>query len=138
MKYNNIIVPVNGEETDEMAIQTACFLAESTKSKINCYYIIVVNWNLPVDAVIESEMDIADHILDFAECIANERGFGIRTDVLQAREPGLAIVEESIELQADLIIMGIKRKQSLGVFNLGSVVPYLMKHAPCPLLLCQM
>jgi nucleotide-binding universal stress UspA family protein len=36
-----------------------------------------------------------------------------------------------------LILMGIKYKRRFGQFSLGSVVPYVLKNAPCPVILYQ-
>jgi nucleotide-binding universal stress UspA family protein len=42
-----------------------------------------------------------------------------------------------VERGIDLILMGIKYKRSFGQFSLGSVVPYVLKNAPCPVILYQ-
>lgn len=137
VKYYNILVPVNGTEVDQVAIQLACGLAEPHKSKIGAAYIIVVRWALPLDAAIESEIAKAEDVLDYVEGIADEAGVVINTDIVQAREAGLAIVDEAVERKADLIIMGVANKERFGVFSIGDEVPYVLKHAPCPVLLCQ-
>jgi nucleotide-binding universal stress UspA family protein len=57
------------------------------------------------------------------------------TDLLQAREPGPAIVDLTKERGADLIIIGIDYKTRFGQFDLGNVVPYILKNAPCRVIL---
>jgi nucleotide-binding universal stress UspA family protein len=137
VKYYNILVPVNGTEVDQVAIQLACGLAEPNESKIGAAYIIVVSWALPLDAAIESEIAKAEDVLDYVECLADEEGVVLKTDILQVREAGLAIVDEAVEREADLIIMGVSSKTRFGVFSIGNEVPYVLKNAPCPVLLCQ-
>jgi nucleotide-binding universal stress UspA family protein len=69
------------------------------------------------------------------ESIAEEEDYEITTDVLQAREVGPAIVDEAVERGVNLILMGIRYKRRFGQFSLGNVVPYVLKNAPCPVIL---
>ena len=56
----------------------------------------------------------------------------IRTDLLQARDVGAALVDEAAELDADLILLGLPyRKRFGGDFALGRTVPYVFQNAPC-------
>lgn len=61
----------------------------------------------------------------------------METDVLQAREAGPAIIDEAVERDVSLILMGVKYKRSFGQFSVGSVVPYVLKNAHCPVILYQ-
>jgi len=67
--------------------------------------------------------------------VAEEQDYEIETDVLQAREAGPAIVDEAVERDIDLILMGVTYKRRFGQFSLGSVVPYVLKNAPCRVIL---
>jgi nucleotide-binding universal stress UspA family protein len=55
--------------------------------------------------------------------------------VLQAREVGPAIVDEAVERDVNLILIGMDYKKRFGEFSLGRVVPYVLKEAPCRVLL---
>ena len=66
---------------------------------------------------------------------AEEQDHEVDTDLLQAREAGPTIVEEAVEQGADLILMGVKYKRRFGQFSLGSAVPYVLKNAPCRVIL---
>lgn len=137
MEYKRILVPVAGTEADDEAARLACALAKRTKGKIWSVYVIAVKRSLPLDAEIESEIQRAEAILNHVEDVAEEQGCEVQTDVLQAREAGPAIVDEAVEREADLILIGIKYKRHFGQFSLGSVVPYVLKNAPCSVLLYQ-
>lgn len=50
------------------------------------------------------------------------------------REPGAAIVQLAINLDADLVIVGTKDKSGPARWVLGSVARRVMEHAPCPVL----
>ncbi|MFC2011147.1 universal stress protein, partial [Chloroflexota bacterium] len=113
----------------------ACRLAKKDKGKIWAVYVVTVKRTLPLDADIDSEIRKAEEILDHTESIAEEQDFEIETDILQAREAGPTIIEEAVEREIDLILMGVKYKWRFGQFSLGSVVPYVLKNAPCRVIL---
>ncbi len=137
MEYRNILVPVAGMEADVEAMKLACRLARKDKGKIWAVYVITIKRALPLEAEIESEMHTAEEILDHIERVAEEADYEVDTDVLQAREAGPAIIDEAAERKVDLIIIGFKQKRRFGQFSLGNVAPYVLKNAPCPVLLLQ-
>lgn len=135
MELDKILVPVSGNSADEEAIKLACSLAKKSKAKIYVVYIIQVKRSLPLDAEIESEIKKAEEVLTRAEDIAAEEDYEIETDLLQAREVGPAIVDEAMERDVNLILMGINYKKRFGVFSLGIAVPHILKEAPCLVML---
>ncbi|MDY6893593.1 MAG: universal stress protein [Chloroflexota bacterium] len=132
-----VLVLVNGSEADREAIRLSCKLSKKTACKIYAAYVIQVDRSLPLDAEVESEVDKAEKILDQAERIADEYDCSIETDLLQAREIGPAIVDEAIERGVDLITLGLSYKKKFGEFSLGNVLPYILKNAPCRVLICR-
>ena len=135
MEFNRILVPVIGTRVDDEAIRLACQLAKKSKSKIWAVYVITLKRTLPLDAEVEPEIKQAEEILDHAESIAEEEDYEIETDLLQAREAGPTIIDEALEREIDLILIGITHKTRFGQFSLGSVVPYVLKNAPCRVIL---
>jgi nucleotide-binding universal stress UspA family protein len=136
MEFQNILVPVAGTSADEGAIDLACSLAKPKNgSRVFAVYVIPVERSLPLDAEVESEIGKAEKILAHVEEIAKEQGFRLETDILQAREVGPAIVDEAKEREIDLILMGISYKKQFGQFCLGEVLPYVLKNAPCRVLI---
>jgi len=135
MEFHKILVPVIGTEADEEAVKLACQLAKKDKAKIWTVYVIAVKRALPLDTEIEPEIRKGEEILDHMESIAEEQGCEIETDLLQAREAGATIVDEAVERDIDLILIGVKYKRRFGQFSLGNVVPYVLKNAPCRVIL---
>jgi nucleotide-binding universal stress UspA family protein len=135
MEFKQILVPVAGTEADEEAMKLACRVARKDKGKIWAVTVVAIKRALPLDAEIDSEIHKAEDLLDRMEGIAEEEDYEIETDVLQAREVGSAIVDEAVERGVDLILMGIRYKRRFGQFSLGNVVPYVLKNAPCPVIL---
>lgn len=135
MEFSKILVPVTGTATDEETVRMACQLAKRKKSKLYAMYVITIKRSLPLEAELEPEIGKAEELMDRVERIAKEEGYKIETDLLQAREVGPAVIDEAIEKKVDLIFMGIKFKRRFGQFQLGSVVPYVLKNAPCRVIL---
>ena len=137
MKLQRILVAARDNGADEEAVKLACDLAKKSKAGIYVVYIIEVKRSLPLDAVIESEIQKAEEVLTRAEDIAAELDYEVETDLIQAREAGPAIVDEAMERDVDLILMGLTYKTRFGVFDLGRAVPHVLKEAPCRVLLCR-
>ncbi len=135
MEFHKILVPVIGTEADVEAVKLACRLAKKDKGKIWAVYVITIKRTLPLNAQVESEIREAELILDQMEQVAEEQGYEIETDLLQSREAGPTIVDEVVEREIDLILMGVTYKRRFGQFSLGNVVPYVLKNAPCRVLL---
>jgi len=135
MEFHKILVPVIGTEADDEAMKLACRLAKRNKGKIWAVYIIAVKRALPLDAEVEPEIKKAEGILDHIESIAEEQDYEVMTDLLQAREVAPTIVDEAVERGVDLILIGVTYKRRFGQFSLGSVVPYVLKNAPCHVIL---
>ena len=135
MEFHKILVPVIGTEADDEAMKLACRLAKKSKAKIWAIYVIAVKRSLPLDAEIESEIRKAEGILDHIEAVAEEQDYEVETDLVQAREVAPSIVDEAVEREVDLILMGVTYERRFGQFSLGNMVPYVLKNAPCRVIL---
>ncbi len=135
MGFEKILVAVKGNSVDEEVIKLACSLAKKGKKKIYVTHVIEVKRSLPLDAEPGAEIGKGEKMLDHAEHIAEGLGYEAETELLQAREVGPAIVDEAIQQGIDLIVLGIEYKRRLGEFSLGDTAPYVLKNAPCPVLL---
>jgi nucleotide-binding universal stress UspA family protein len=135
--FDRILVPVSGSKADDEAIRLACRLAKKTKGKIWAVYVITVKRSLPIDVELDAEIKQGEEILNRAESIAEEQEYELETDLLQAREAGPTIIDEAVEHDADLILLGVEYKKSFGQFSLGSVIPYVLRNAPKRVILYQ-
>ena len=135
VQFRKILVPVSGTEADDEAVKLACELAKKSKGKIWAVYVITVKRSLPLEAEITPEIQRAEEILDHVERVAEEQDYEVDTDLLQSREVGPTIVDEAVEREVDLILLGVTYKWRFGQFSLGSVVPYVLKNAPCRVIL---
>jgi len=137
MQPKKVLVPISGVKADEEAIRLSCRLAKKAGGKIYVTYVIQVDRTLPLDAEVKPEIDRAEQVLDQAECIAEEQDYNVETDLLQSREIGPAIVDEAIERGVDLITIGLSYEKKFGAFSIGDTIPYILKNAPCWVLICR-
>ena len=137
IQASRILVPVKGHQGDEEAVELACDIARRNKAQVNAIHIIEVNRTLPIDAELQAEAQRGEDVLTKAEQVADRLSQPIETDLLQARDAGPAIVDEALERQTDLIILGINYKKRFGEFDLGKTAPYVLKHAPCRVWVCR-
>jgi len=135
MEFSKIVVPVTGTTADDEVMKLACQLAKQSKAKVWVVYVLTVKRTLPLDAEITPDVKKAEEVLDHIATVAEDEGYEVETDLLQAREAGPTIVDEAREREADLILMGVIYKRIFGQFSLGSVVPYVLQNAPCEVIL---
>jgi nucleotide-binding universal stress UspA family protein len=135
MEFKRILVPVNGSKVDNDVIQLACQLARRSKGKVYVTYVIQLERTLSLDVEVKSEVDRGEEALAAAECCAENCDYEVISDLLQARAVGPALVNEAAERSVDLIIIGLDYKTRFGEFSLGDIVPYVLKNAPCRVIL---
>jgi nucleotide-binding universal stress UspA family protein len=131
VKLHRILAAVDGSDADKDAIQLACRLVKETKGQVFVVHVIEVKRSLPLNAELDSDAEQGQRILRRAQDCANERDCNIETDLIQAREPGPAIVTEVVEKQIDLLLMGTSYRTKFGQFDIGETIPYVLKNCPC-------
>ena len=134
MKLTNILVPLAGTAIDPDVIEYAIALGRSHKAKITAVHVIEVKWNMPLDAVLEAELERGEEILAHAEHVAQKLGAQITTEVLQAREAAAAIVDTAVEQGCQLILLGMPYRKRLGRVYVGRTVEDVYVKAPCAVL----
>ena len=138
MTAERILLPVSGNGCDEDALKLAVEIARgNNKAKIYAVYVIQVKRELPLDAEISQETAAAERVLHKLENLGKELKHGVEATLLQARDVGPAIVQEAVELGADLIVMQMDYKRRYGAFTMGETAPYVLKNAPCQVILAR-
>lgn len=135
MIYSKLLVPVTGRKVDDDIVKSACVLARRAKGVVYIVHVIQVSRTLPLDAEVTPETRSGEDMLANAEKIADVMDCQAETEILQAREVGPAIVDEAVERGVDMIIMGLNYKKRFGEFDMGDTVPYVLRNAPCHVLL---
>jgi nucleotide-binding universal stress UspA family protein len=134
MQLRRIIVPLKGMSVDADVIKVAVALAKPAKAEIIAIHVIEVRWNLALDAVLDSETERGELLLDNAAKVAQQAGAHIETELLQAREAAAAIIDTARERQADLIVLGMPYRKRLGRVHVGPTVEDVYKGAHCAVL----
>lgn len=137
MEFHKILLPVTGTEADEEAIKLACELAREDKGKILVVHVIVAEHTLKLDSEVEPEIRKAEDVLAHMESVAEDEDYEIETDLVQGREAGPVIVEEAVERGVGLILMGATYGRRFGQFSLSDVIRYVLKNAPCNVMVYQ-
>ncbi len=110
----------------------AAELAQAAKAELVGVHVVEVDWSQPLDADVAGRSEQAQRILDVAEEIAEGYRQPLDAVLLQARDVGAARVDEAIEREADLLVLGLPyRKRFGGDFAIGRTIPYVLKNAPC-------
>lgn len=134
-KLKRILVPVEGASTDHESIVLACSFGKKDKAEILLLYVIEVRRNLPIDAEMSAEIEHGEMVLEKVQRFADKIGCRVQTDLLQAREAGAAIVNEAVERDAQLVIMGVPYHEKFGEYSVAPRAQYVLEHAACRVIL---
>lgn len=135
LRAKDVLVPVDGSAASLDALALACTLSKRNKGTVYAVFVIEVARNLPLDAEMPSEADRGEEILMRAEDVAEELDYKVEGEILQARDAGHAIVDEAIERRVSAIMMGVGYMRPLGEFMLDETAQYVVKNAPCQVIL---
>lgn len=132
----NILVPVDGSEGADRAIEKAVILAQTCGAKLNFLYVANIN-QLAINAV------LSDAILDSVTKAGNvilDRALEMvpagvaKESFSDTGSPAVVILDFAETNDIDLIVMG---SRGLGVVKgvlLGSVSQYVVEQSKCPVL----
>jgi len=134
MQIKRILVPLAGTSVDPDVIRVAAALAKTSRAEIIAIHVIEVRWNMPLDAVLEAESERGEVLLDDATKVAEQVGAKIETELLQAREAAASIIDTARERKADLVLLGMPFRKSLGRVYVGRTVENVYVGAPCAVL----
>lgn len=137
MKLITILVPLRGADGEAEVLDLAFTLVmaagvqKRARPKLHLIHIVEVPQALPLDCELTEAIAAGEAVLARAEQLAAARDIEVDADLLQARQAGVAIVDEAVARRADLILLGARYRRRHGEFDLGETLPYVFKHAPC-------
>ncbi|HYU59286.1 MAG TPA: amino acid permease [Solirubrobacterales bacterium] len=155
VEYGNILVPVFGTELDDDIVGTAGRLADAADEpgesapRLDVIYVMDLPLTVPLDAPPPPDrVEAARRALDRAKDVGEEyETVEVATDVVRARSVGAGIVEEARRRDVEMIVMGgepptrVRGGAVLGGIGaakpaeIGPVTEYVLKKAPCRVLL---
>lgn len=132
ISYRRAVLGLNGGTADPLVLQLAIDLARKSDTELIALHVVEVDWRHDLDDEIPGSRELASAVLDRAEASAERAKLRVRTELLQARDVGAALVDEAISLDADLMLLGLPYRTRLGGdFAIGSTIPYVFQNAPC-------
>ncbi len=154
-EYGDILVPIFGTKLDDEIVGTAGRLAEvgdgagEGHPRLEVIYVLEVPLTVPLDAPPPKErVEAAKAALERAREVGEEyESVEVETDMVPARSVGAAIVDEARRRNVEVIVMGgepptrVRGGAVLGGIGgsrppeVGEVTEYVLKKAPCPVLL---
>jgi nucleotide-binding universal stress UspA family protein len=130
--FRRAVVALNGGSSDSRIVGLMAEQASQQKAELIAVHVVEIDWTLPLDADIAGRSEDVHRVLDVAESIAEDYKVSLVPVLLQARDVGAAIVDETIERDADLLVVGLPyRKRFGGEFAIGRTIPYVLQNAPC-------
>ena len=130
--YKRAVMGLNGGPTDKLVVRVGCEFAKGRDVELIALHVVEVDWRHALDEEISNGNEVASAALDMAEAIAEKYRVTLRTQLLQARDVGAALVDEAAELDADVMLLGLPyRKRFGGDFAIGSTIPYVFQNASC-------
>ena len=134
--YRTIVVPVVRNSESEEALVAAARLAADRRATIAAVHVLEVPLELPIDAPLSELEAEANDLLEDARGLVEAYGVRVVTRLVRARRAGPAIVEEADSRQAELIVIGAKRRLARGRTPIfGRTVDYVLKASPSRVLL---
>jgi APA family basic amino acid/polyamine antiporter len=155
VEYGSILVPVFGTEDDDDIVSTAGRLAAAADEPgeldpaIDVIFVIELPLTIPLDAPpTPAQLEVAERALERAREIGSEyETVQVGTSMVRARSRGAGIVGEARRRGVDLVVIGaepptrIRGGALLGGIGgarpaeIGPVTEYVLKKAPCRVLL---
>jgi basic amino acid/polyamine antiporter, APA family len=136
LEYRRLLVPVVGGQPSDAAMDLACRLATERGSRIVALSVLEVPLDRPLtDELPELERE-ANRELDQAAAVGDSYGVRVLTRLERSHSAGTAIVSEADARNSEIIVLGSPRRSltaaQAAVF--GKTVDYVLKHAPCRVL----
>ena len=127
----SLLAVVDGQGSDDGVVDLAIHLLNQQTGRLYILYVIEVSRQLPVDAEIPDEASKGEEILQRFQERAAEYKFETQAEILQSRRTGFAVVQEAVDRGVDAIVLGAPYKYVHGSFSPGDTASYVLKNAPC-------
>lgn len=140
-----ILIAVSDDEPSQDAVEFARRLLAETHDQHDVLVLDVATWALdtyliasPMSAFPPANLDEQQQAVDaHAEEVATDAAEALEHPaeaVVVRGDPGRAICDVAEEQGIDLIILGTHDRGAFGRLWFGSVSEYVVRHAPCPVL----
>jgi Kef-type K+ transport system membrane component KefB len=135
---HRILVPTNGSRAARNAAELGFALVTNKNEEVSILHVVVQNgsdYHLDVSGdVLERQLSIGHQIVDELRDLGTSRDVVVDTDVEIGPDPQSVILETARRKNVDLIILGTAVRSGSDRLFLGPRVDYILKNAPCPVI----
>ena len=140
--FQRILVPTDGSDITQKAVDTTIALAKSLGAQV---YTISVKEPFPYSAISEMQPTPPQEFFDAQERIASTRVQGVReacaaagvaceAHTVEALHPWEAIIEHARTMECDLVVMASHGRRGVTALLLGSETQKVLTHTKVPVL----
>ena len=130
--FRRAVVALSGHPNGQRLVRLVAEMAKVNKAELIGVHVVEVDWSMPLDMDVAGRSDEIQQVLDLAEGTSESVGVPLESVLLQARDVGAALVDEAVEREADLLVVGLAYRTKFGGdFAIGRTIPYVLKNAPC-------
>ena len=128
-----ILVGFDGSNTAKAAIACAQVQAKAFDAKV--FVVTCVAQSHEVKTKDMDRMADADAALARVQNTLDSTGIFCETRLLVGEwSPGEQLVQFAKEIEADMLVVGIRRRSRIGKLLMGSTAQYVILEAPCPVI----
>lgn len=136
-EYKSILVPFDGSEFSQKALERACELSKIDNTKITVLYVIpryeeMIEF-LMTESIKRSMIEEAEKILDKARTIASQKNVTINT-IIKEGHVADRIIEIADTNKHDLIVISTYGWSGISKVIMGSTTERVIMNASCPVL----
>jgi nucleotide-binding universal stress UspA family protein len=140
--FKHILMPVDGSDNSQRAIDKAIALAQAFKSQVTAIYVIDpyaftgagTDFAYGHSEYLSAATAEGKQALQVAKDAFQTVGIEINTNLVDGHTTYKVILEKAAEIGADLIVMGSHGRKGLEKLILGSVTSKVLSHAHLPVL----
>ncbi len=130
--FRRAVVALSGHPNGMRLIRLVAEIGRASKAELIGVHVVEVDWSMPLDIDVAGRSEEIQQVLDLAEGTAEAAGVKLEPILLQARDVGAALVDEAVEREADLLVVGLAYRTKFGGdFAIGRTISYILKNAPC-------
>ena len=130
--FRRAVIALSGHPNGMRLVKLVAEVAKPWKAELIGVHVVEVDWSMPLDMDIAGRSEAIQQVLDMAEGTAEAAGVKLESVLLQARDVGAALVDEAVEREADVLVVGLAYRTKFGGdFAMGRTIPYILKNAPC-------
>jgi len=133
-EFRRVLVPMKLGPIGEEMVATAVALAKEREAQVDALFVVLVPLDLPLEAPLRERDEEAEASLEEAVALGEEHGVHVEPVTVRARAIGRAILEQAVELDSDLIVLGSSPRWRRQSAFFSPTVEFVLRNAPCEVL----